>query len=378
MSSKQGTNQSKNTKLTDYFPSKNSINSKQDQLEDKPMKKSKNQVAMKSVKSTNSKSDSDTEIVDEIQSSNSSSGDKKIKSPSKQDQIENKKVDNSIQKVGDALNQQNKIQQEEEEEQKQTSEQNQQLAEKKQLRSHSQKLKNLQFYLNNLQSNPNGDYILNILEKWKGKFKILETHHGYVQWLFPNFFQSRFNNGSDPLREEEAEEFIKNPIIANRLKKAYDLIYEFFGMKIVNNITGEVQRADNYKSRYYETYITSYHNHMRIRRILCHFNNVGFRRYAISLVKFLEKEIYGEKGYQKFVEDKRPLVQKWQELPQELPLRQLSRLKVFEEWQIYGEIDENNQIQVETLQDNCFANIQDIKRESIYLIKLKEAKHQHL
>ncbi|EAS06950.1 opioid growth factor receptor (macronuclear) [Tetrahymena thermophila SB210] len=373
MSMKQGSNQYKNKKLTDYFSSKDSKISDKDQLEDKPMKKSKNQVGMKSIQSTNSKSDSDTEIAEEIKKSSSSLDDQKNKSPSKHEIIEKKNVANTIQKVNDTIEQQNKIQQEEE--QKQSNESNNQSIEKKQLRSHSQKLKNLQFYLNNLQSNPNGDYIQNILEKWKGKFKLLETHHGYVQWLFPNFFQSRFNNGSDPLQQEEAEEFIKNPVIANRLKKAYDLIYEFFGMKIVNNITGEVQRADNYKERYHETFITSYHNHMRIRRILCHFNNVGFRRYAISLVKFLEKEIYGEKGYQKFAEDKRPLVLKWQELPQTIPLRQLSRLKVFEEWQIYGEIDENNQLQVETLQDNCFATIQDIKRESIYLRNLKEAKH---
>ncbi|KAL4469836.1 hypothetical protein ABPG72_013579 [Tetrahymena utriculariae] len=375
MSLKQGSNQNKNKQITDYFRSNESINSDKNYLEDKPMKKSKNQVGMKSIQSNNTKSDSDTEIADGIKSSSSSSGDRKNISPSKPELNEKKNIGNSIQNVNDTLEQQNKIQQEEE--QKQSSGSNNQLVEKKQLRSHSQKLKNLQFYLNNLQSNPNGDFIQNILDKWKGKFKLLETHHGYVQWLFPNFFQSRFNNGSDPLIEEEADEFIKNPIIANRLKKAYDLIYEFFGMKIVNNLTGEVQRADNYKERYHETYITSYHNHMRIRRILCHFNNVGFRRYAISLVKFLEKEIYGEKGYQKFADDKRPLVIKWQELPQTLPLRQLSRLKVFEEWQIYGEIDENNQLQVETLQDNCFATIQDIKRESIYLTKLKEVKSQH-
>lgn len=32
---------------------------------------------------------------------------------------------------------------------------------------------------------------------------------------------------------------------------------------------------------------------MRIRRILTHLNNVGFRKYAIELVNYLEKEIYG-------------------------------------------------------------------------------------
>jgi len=41
---------------------------------------------------------------------------------------------------------------------------------------------------------------------------------------------------------------------------------------------------------------------LRIRRILTHLNNVGFRRYAIEFVNFLETEIYGEVGgFEKFL-----------------------------------------------------------------------------
>lgn len=46
---------------------------------------------------------------------------------------------------------------------------------------------------------------------------------------------------------------------------------------------------------------------MRIQRILCHLNVVGFRKYAINLVDFLEKEIYGEEGgYTNFINKDNP------------------------------------------------------------------------
>ena len=35
------------------------------------------------------------------------------------------------------------------------------------------------------------------------------------------------------------------------------------------------------KFRYYETFITSYHNHLRIERMLASLSVTGFRKYAI-------------------------------------------------------------------------------------------------
>ena len=47
-----------------------------------------------------------------------------------------------------------------------------------------------------------------------------------------------------------------------------------------------------------------------MRRILAHLNITWFRKYAIELVKFLEKEIYGEEGfYEKYVYRKKKLGQ---------------------------------------------------------------------
>lgn len=112
---------------------------------------------------------------------------------------------------------------------------------------------------------------------------------------------------------------------------------------------------ETFIERYEATFKTRFHNHMRIRRILCHMNNCGFRRYAIQLVKFLEFEIYGDLSFEKFTKDSRLLAVKIQDIESTSPLKMLARLKVYEEWMIYGDIDYNNEESVQILQDNCLA-----------------------
>lgn len=59
---------------------------------------------------------------------------------------------------------------------------------------------------------------------------------------------------------------------------------------------------------------------MRIQRILSFLNITGFRKYAIELVKFLEKEIYGENGYLEFILDDSDLKSKFKDLNSPLKL----------------------------------------------------------
>ena len=41
----------------------------------------------------------------------------------------------------------------------------------------------------------------------KEKYKKVERDHQFIQWLFPNFFQSRFNYSAKALKKIEAEKF---------------------------------------------------------------------------------------------------------------------------------------------------------------------------
>jgi hypothetical protein len=62
----------------------------------------------------------------------------------------------------------------------------------------------------------------------------MEENHEFIQWLFPNHFQSRFNFNSLPLSKKEAEIFRTDVKLAKRLIRAYKLIYGFFGIKLVD------------------------------------------------------------------------------------------------------------------------------------------------
>lgn len=69
-------------------------------------------------------------------------------------------------------------------------------------------------------------------------------------------------------------------------------------MVLKDKRTGELKRSRNppFDIRYYKTLLTSYHNHMRITRILSSLCLLGFSRFAKQLGIFLKEEIYGKSG----------------------------------------------------------------------------------
>jgi hypothetical protein len=71
------------------------------------------------------------------------------------------------------------------------------------------------------------------------------------------------------------------------------LILDFYGMKIIDKKTGELGRTENFEERYEHAILKSWHNHLRIRRILACLSVTGFRIYAENLAKHLFSEIYG-------------------------------------------------------------------------------------
>lgn len=165
---------------------------------------------------------------------------------------------------------------------------------------------NVLFYTNKLSSQPNGDYIDNIHKKWWGNYELLEDHHGFIQWLFPNSFQSRFNRLALPLGKLEIEEFRTNAEIARRYQTTYMMMLEFYGLKLKCKRSGEVTHCRHslhrersttnphklfWQDRFHQTLLTSFHNHMRVTRILSSLVLCGFGRYAKQLSLFLGSEI---------------------------------------------------------------------------------------
>ena len=49
-------------------------------------------------------------------------------------------------------------------------------------------------------------------------YKELEENHSYIQWLFPNYYQSAFNSDAQPLTKDEALIFINHPDVYKSIK----------------------------------------------------------------------------------------------------------------------------------------------------------------
>eukprot|EP01080_Neovahlkampfia_damariscottae_P008695 gene8695-642_t len=150
---------------------------------------------------------------------------------------------------------------------------------------------NLQFYKNEIESQPEGALIEDIHKNWFGNWAKLERHHGYIQWLFP-IQTGGMNFQSQPLSKFESEEFKKSDEIKTRVVKSYEMILDFFGLKLVDKTTGEVERNQETYEERYAFLSRSSHNYLRISRILKFFSILEFEQYQMNFLKFIIKEIF--------------------------------------------------------------------------------------
>jgi len=150
--------------------------------------------------------------------------------------------------------------------------------------------RNLEFYQNKRPSKPYGDLIENIHKKWFGNYGLLEAHHGYIQWLFP-IREDGLNHNAQRLQLHEAKAIEEDPILQGRIITSYELMLDFYGMKLVDRSTGILARGENWKSRYAHLN-RSFHNYLRITRILKCLGEVGLEHFKIHFVRHVLTEIY--------------------------------------------------------------------------------------
>uniref|UniRef100_H3A7G8 Opioid growth factor receptor like 1 n=1 Tax=Latimeria chalumnae TaxID=7897 RepID=H3A7G8_LATCH len=146
---------------------------------------------------------------------------------------------------------------------------------------------NLRFYMNKIPLKPDGVYVEEILNKWKGDYEKLENNHNYIQWLFP-LREQGLNFYAKELTTYEIEEFKKTKEALRRYILAYKMMLEFFGIKLVDK-TGNVARAANWQERFLHLN-ESQHNYLRITRILKSLGELGYEGFKVPLVKFLLQE----------------------------------------------------------------------------------------
>ncbi|XP_066109428.1 opioid growth factor receptor-like protein 1 isoform X2 [Saccopteryx bilineata] len=148
-------------------------------------------------------------------------------------------------------------------------------------------LSNLRFYKNKIPFKPDGVYIEEVLNKWKGDYEKLEHNHTYIQWLFP-LREQGLNFYAKELTTYEIEEFKKTKEAIRRFLLAYKMMLEFFGIKLIDK-TGNVARAVNWQERF-QHLNESQHNYLRITRILKSLGELGYESFKSPLVKFILHE----------------------------------------------------------------------------------------
>ncbi|CAN9512504.1 unnamed protein product [Ophioblennius macclurei] len=152
---------------------------------------------------------------------------------------------------------------------------------------------NLNFYLGRTCSQPDGVFIYEFHKDWYQDYENLERRHTFIQWLFP--LQERgMNYQAPPLTQNEVKEFCDNAQAKENLLRSYKLMLDFYGIKLYNEKTGEVKRADNFEKRF-ENMNNRTHNNLRITRILKCLGTLGYQHYQYPLVHFFLHETLVER-----------------------------------------------------------------------------------
>ena len=154
---------------------------------------------------------------------------------------------------------------------------------------------NLLFYKGELSSEPNGAKVDQIHRSWRGDFRRLELHHGYIQWLFPVFENAGMNFESKPLSKEGAALIRKDPACARRVIKSYEMMLNFYGFKLADEKTGRIE-LDNEPEDRLDNLNCSAHNWLRVSRIITSLGELGFRRYKQPLIEALQRQVQNPQG----------------------------------------------------------------------------------
>nr|XP_055040182.1 opioid growth factor receptor-like isoform X1 [Misgurnus anguillicaudatus] len=147
---------------------------------------------------------------------------------------------------------------------------------------------NLDFYKGLTRSVPDDVSIYEFHEKWKGKYDRLERVHSYIQWLFP-LQEEGMNWEAHVLTKEEIKQFRKDEEAKGNLLKSYELMLDFYGIRLVSDRTGAVTRANNWEERF-DNLNRNTHNNLRITRILKCLGTLGFEHFQEKLVRFFLQE----------------------------------------------------------------------------------------
>ncbi|KAG8567004.1 hypothetical protein GDO81_013468 [Engystomops pustulosus] len=147
---------------------------------------------------------------------------------------------------------------------------------------------NLEFYQNKINFKPNGVKIDDLHQYWKEDYEELEENHSFIQWLFP-LREPGVNPHATPLTLAEIKMMKEDKDVMQRFLESYRIMLGFYGILLVDDTTGAVSRADNWKERF-DNLNRNTHNNLRITRILKCLGEMGLEHFQAPLVRFFLKE----------------------------------------------------------------------------------------
>jgi len=164
---------------------------------------------------------------------------------------------------------------------------------------------NVEFYNNRLRSLPEpGGLVDEIHREWFGKYDFLDSHNGFIQWLFPFRESPGSNRFANELSKSEIEQFKSDENLMKRYLKSIDLIFDYFGLKLTNfppttttiqdgttTNTITVERNPKiWKERYHQLNTTP-KLQKRVSRVLKSIGEMGFEDLKVALVQHFVNEI---------------------------------------------------------------------------------------
>jgi hypothetical protein len=108
---------------------------------------------------------------------------------------------------------------------------------------------NLRFFRNEIKSQPMGNYLNKILKYYWNDHALLERKHDYIQWLFP-LRSPGLNSYSQVLQVHELETLKNDGFAVYQLLQSYQMMLNFYGMRLKSINSFEVLRAKDFKKRY--------------------------------------------------------------------------------------------------------------------------------
>lgn len=117
----------------------------------------------------------------------------------------------------------------------------------------------------------------------------LESHHDYIQWLFPLRTRSSVHPETPILDEAVIAEFHRDPELRRVLLSALDRMLSFYGLRRCTSPRGEpiIEPSSDFEERRRNWLWPNNHNHLRLTRILTCLRILGLQPYAAALQKCL-------------------------------------------------------------------------------------------